>query len=110
MVVGRSTDRLGAVRLVPALVQRKVDEGRRTLESLWRIAAQAHPDKPLAKGYARVEDKDGHTLISASAARAAGRLRLVFGDGRVEASVGEGVERAPRRSYSTPKPEQPKLF
>jgi exodeoxyribonuclease VII large subunit len=110
ILVRRSTDRLAAVRLSPALIQRKMDEGRRSLESLWRIAAQAHPDKPLAKGYARVEDQKGHTLISAGAARAAGRLRLVFGDGRVEASVGEGVERSPRRSYSTPKPEQPKLF
>ena len=109
-IVRRSADRLGGVRLALPLVQRKIDEGRRTLESLWRIAAQAHPDRPLAKGYARVEDQGGHTLISAGAARAAGRLRLIFGDGQVEASVGGGVERAPRRSYSPPTPEQPKLF
>jgi len=104
----RSGERLGAVRLEPQLVRRRIEDARRTLDALWRIAAQAHPDKPLAKGYARVEDRSGRTLTSAEAARAAGRLRLVFGDGRVDASVGDGVERPRRASYS--RPEQPKLF
>jgi exodeoxyribonuclease VII large subunit len=106
--VRRSAERLRAVRLVPALVQRRIEEGRRTLDNVWRIAAQAHPDKPLAKGYARVEDQEGHTLISAEAARAAVRLRLVFGDGRVDAAVA-GVERARRGPYAA-KAEQPKLL
>jgi exodeoxyribonuclease VII large subunit len=109
-IVRRSGDRLRALRLEPLLVRRKIDEGRRMLDSLWRIAAQAHPDRPLAKGYARVEDREGRTLITAEAAREAGRLRLVFGDGRVDASVGEGVERPRRASYSKPKAEQPDLF
>ena len=104
----RGHERLAAVRLDPALVRRRIEDGRRTLDSLWRIAAQAHPDRPLAKGYARVEDRDGHTLISAEAAHAAGRLRLVFGDGKVDASVGDGVERQRRGTYV--KPEQPKLL
>ncbi len=104
----RGRERLASVRLDPALVRRRVEDGRRTLDSLWRIAAQAHPDRPLAKGYARVEDRDGHTLISADAARAAGKLRLVFGDGKVDASVGDGLERQRRGTYV--KPEQPKLL
>ena len=104
----RARERLAAARLDAALVRRRIDEGHRTLDSLWRIAAQAHPDRPLAKGYARIEDREGHTLISAEAARAAGRLRLVFGDGKVDASVGDGVERARRGTYV--KPEQPKLL
>ena len=77
---------------------------------MWRIAAQAHPDKPLERGYARVEDRDGHTLISAAAAREAVRLRLVFADGRVDAATGDGVETARRRPYSSQKTEQPKLL
>jgi exodeoxyribonuclease VII large subunit len=104
----RGGERLRAIRLDPVLVGRRIEEGRRTLDSLWRIAAQAHPDKPLAKGYARVEDRAGRTLISAQTARAAGRLRLVFGDGKVDVAAGEGVERPRRASYSPP--EQPKLF
>jgi exodeoxyribonuclease VII large subunit len=109
-VVRRGEDRLRAVRLDPASITRKIKEGQRTLDALWRIAAQAHPDKPLAKGYARIEDREGRTLVSAETARAAGRLRLVFGDGKVDATVGEGLERARRSSYVAPKPDQPKLF
>ncbi|HEY0446296.1 MAG TPA: exodeoxyribonuclease VII large subunit [Allosphingosinicella sp.] len=106
----RGRERLAAVRLDKALVLRRIEEGRRTLDSLWRIAAQAHPDRPLAKGYARIEDREGRTLVSAAAAKAAGRLRLVFGDGKVDASVADGLERARRGPYVTGKGEQPKLL
>lgn len=105
----RGRERLQAIRLDAALVTRRIDEGRRMLESLSRIAAQAHPDKPLERGYARVEDRDGRTLISAEAARTAARLRLVFADGKLDANVGEPVER-PRRAAYAPKAEQPKLL
>jgi len=104
----RSRERLAAVRLDPQLVLRRIEEGRRTLEALWRIAAQAHPNRPLEKGYVRVEDRTGHVLVSSTAARAAGKLRLVFGDGRVDAQVTGGVERTRRDTYS--KGEQPKLL
>ena len=80
------------------------------LESLWRLAQVVHPNRPLERGYARVEDRDGRTLISAAAAKAAGRLRLVFGDGKVDASVGDGVERPRRGAYVAQKGEQPKLL
>jgi exodeoxyribonuclease VII large subunit len=106
----RSRERLVAVRLHPALVTRRIEDGSRTLAGLWRLAAQLHPDKPLEKGYARVEDREGKTLISAAAARTAGKLRLVFGDGQVDAAVGDGLERPRRPAYMPPKVEQPKLF
>ena len=109
-VLRRGRERLGSVRLEPRLVLRRIEDGRRSLDALWRIATQAHPDKPLERGYARVEDRDGHTLISAAAAREAGRLRLVFADGRVDAATGDGVEPARRRPYSSAKTEQPKLL
>jgi exodeoxyribonuclease VII large subunit len=105
----RSRERLGAVRLVPALVTRRIEDGRRALDGLWRLAAQLHPDKPLEKGYARVEDREGKTLTSADAARTAGKLRLAFADGKVDAAVG-GLERSRRPAYMPPKAEQPKLF
>ncbi len=105
----RARERLQAVRLDPVLVTRRLAEGRRTLDGLWRIAAQAHPDKPLEKGYARIEDREGRTLISADAARTAGKLRLVFGDGNVDASVGERLERPRRPPYAAPN-EHPKLL
>jgi exodeoxyribonuclease VII large subunit len=48
-------------------------------------------------------------LMSASAARAARKLRLRFGDGEVDAAVDGAppdppVERKPRRSYVAPQP------
>ena len=103
--LGRSA---GALR--PGLLIAAHRRGRERLDALWRVAQLAHPNRPLERGYARVEDKAGKTLISAAAARAAGRLRLIFNDGQVEASVGEGLERPRRATYSSTKADQPKLL
>jgi exodeoxyribonuclease VII large subunit len=98
----------GALR--PNLLLAAQRRGRERLEALWRVAQLAHPNKPLERGYARVEDRHRHTLISAASARAAGDLRLVFGDGAVEASVGTAPAK-PRRSPRTGAPgEQPTLL
>jgi exodeoxyribonuclease VII large subunit len=102
----------GALR--PGLLKAAHDRARERLEALWRVAELAHPNRPLRRGYARVEDRVGKTLVSAAAARAAGRLRLIFGDGEVEADVAAGpagpVERPRRSSYGKPASEQPKLL
>jgi exodeoxyribonuclease VII large subunit len=98
----------GALR--PGLLQGAHRRARERLDALWRVAELVHPNKPLERGYARVEDKGGRTLISASAARAAGRLKLVFADAAVEAGVLEGVERPRRAPYSKDRPDQPKLI
>ena len=49
---------------------------------------------------------NGKVIASAEAARAAGALKLHFGDGEVDARV----ERAGGKSYAGDKPEQPDLF
>lgn len=101
----------GALR--PSLLNAVHARARERLDSLWRVAQLAHPNRPLERGYARVEDRGGRTLISAAAARAAGRLRLIFGDGAVEADVaasGAPVERPRRPSYVKSEGEQPKLL
>jgi exodeoxyribonuclease VII large subunit len=101
----------GALR--PGLLRAAHLRAKERLEALWRVAELAHPNRPLERGYARVEDQGGRTLISAAAARAAGRLRLIFADGDVEASAGPGgpVPAAPRRTHAAPPPrEQPKLL
>ncbi|HEX8240092.1 MAG TPA: exodeoxyribonuclease VII large subunit [Allosphingosinicella sp.] len=100
----------GALR--PGLLKASHARAKERLEALWRVAELAHPNRPLERGYARVEDRNGKTLISAAAARAAGRLRLIFGDGDVEAQVGAAapVERPRRPSYVKPTGEQPKLL
>jgi exodeoxyribonuclease VII large subunit len=72
------------------------------------VAELGHPDRPLRHGYARIEDRDGHTLISAAAAREARLLRLVFHDGKVDASVGAAPP--PARGSASGKVDQPKLL
>ena len=59
------------------------------LEGL-RMALEAHdPQRNLDRGYALVEDRDGGLVTSAEAARAAGDVRLRFGDGDVDATIRE---------------------
>jgi exodeoxyribonuclease VII large subunit len=98
----------GALR--PSLLAAAHRRAGERLAALWRVAQLAHPNKPLERGYARIEDHGGKTLVSAAAARAAGRLRLVFRDGEVEATTGAGVERPRARAYRSPPSEQPKLI
>jgi len=94
----------GALR--PAMLVRRIEAARQRLEGARRLLEAAHPDKPLSRGYARIEARTGGKVIaSADAARAAGALTLVFRDGRVDARV----ERAPAKPYPG-KPEQPSLL
>ena len=104
-------DRAGAV-LRPALLDRRVDAVRARAAASWRLIESLSPKKVLDRGYARVEARPGGaTLTGASAARAAGALRLVFADGSVDAKVeGARVERAPSRSYERSRPDQPSLL
>ena len=104
--VARARDRLAAARLRPQLVETRVARARETLARLWRVAEQLHPDKPLARGYARVETRGGRVVADVAAARGAGGVTLVFADGRVEARV----EGATRGSYERRRPEQPNLL
>jgi exodeoxyribonuclease VII large subunit len=99
----------GALR--PGLLKAAHARARERLDALWRVAELAHPNRPLERGYARVEDRNGKTLIAAAAARAAGRLKLIFGDGDVAAQVeGTPVERPRRPAYGKVTVEQPKLL
>jgi exodeoxyribonuclease VII large subunit len=99
----------GALR--PGLLVAAHGRARERLDALWRVALLAHPNRPLERGYARVEDRDGRTLISAEAARKARLLRLIFRDGRVDTAVGDAAgPAAPRRPAAGGKPDQPKLL
>jgi exodeoxyribonuclease VII large subunit len=80
------------------------------------MAELVHPERPLQRGFVRVTAAvDGRTLTRSADAKAAGLLRLHFGDGLVDATT-DGtspapapakVERAPKRAYVPP---QPNLF
>jgi exodeoxyribonuclease VII large subunit len=99
----------GALR--PGLLDAGWRRAKERLEALWRVAGLAHPNRPLERGYARVEDRSRQTLVSAEAARAAIALRLVFADGEVEATAGAGrPARAKAGGLTRPASEQPKLL
>ena len=96
----------GALR--PGLLVSAHARARERLAALWRMAELAHPNRPLSRGFARVEDRAGQVLISAAAARKARLLRLVFQDGPVDASVGAASQS--RTGSASAKVDQPKLL
>jgi len=107
-----------APRLQARLVTEKVSRAHEKLMSLWRLAELAHPDKPLQRGFVRVTDRSGKTIVHAAAARAAIVVDLHFADGRVPAHVGDGAapqpfrpaKRVERKASDPYLPKQPGLF
>ena len=96
--VDHGRQRLADMR--PVSPQRRIDAAAKQLEDLWRLAALAHPDRPLRKGYVRVTDRRGRTIVHAADARASRAIDLHFADGRVAATVGDPlavVASKPRR-------------
>jgi len=67
-----------------------VDCGGRRAQELERLSltlSAHHPERTLERGYALVERPDGELITTAEAARAAGKVRLRFADGRVAAKI-----------------------
>jgi len=82
--------RLASVVLVRAARRAAGAEAQRRREALRRaeVAFRAHePERTLERGYALAEDTAGEPVSSAAGARAAGRVRLRFADGRVGAEI-----------------------
>lgn len=107
--IGRSADRLAAVRLRPDLATRRIAEARERLDRLWRVAEQLHPEKPLKRGYVLVERKvGGGVLTTSQAAREAAALTLHFADGTVDVAVeGEASTAYVRPKQTAPKRDKP---
>jgi exodeoxyribonuclease VII large subunit len=87
-------DRLSSLRLPTAQLQRRLGEAQSRLDALGRLADTLHPEAPLKRGFARVSDAEGRTIMGVDAARAAGQISIRFADGSVDAVVGGGVPRA----------------
>ncbi len=96
-----------APRLRPALVEQRIVHAGQRLADLWRLAELAHPERPLKRGFVRVTDRAGATIVHADAARAAAALTLRFADGSVDVAVDGSappLERAAPSPYRrTPK-------
>ena len=96
-----------APRLRSELLLDRLKRSSERLESLWRLAELAHPERPLRRGFVRVTDRAGATLGKAADAVAARLVTLHFGDGPVEATTGASpppVERKRRSAYAAPQP------
>jgi exodeoxyribonuclease VII large subunit len=107
----RADFNLVAGRLRRELIDQRIVRLTERLGSLWQMAELAHPDRPLTRGFARVTNRSGQTLIRARDAREANALTLHFGDGEVDATVDlanrdrpRRVERPARKPYIAPQP------
>lgn len=87
--------RLAAIRFTPALVTRPIADHREKLAALARLAGQLHPDRPLTRGYVRVTNGYGVTLVTRIAAAEEARLALHFADGILEVTTGAAASPAP---------------
>lgn len=114
LVRARSDYRRFEDRLQPAILKRRAEASGQSLAALARLLSQLHPNRPLERGYARVDARTGGTVTSAQAARKASALKLHFADGAVDARVEDG-DKAPyvkksRGKRAAPKAGQPGLF
>jgi exodeoxyribonuclease VII large subunit len=91
-----------AMMLHPRLLHRRVDHKQQQLDALTRLAGSLHPEAPLKRGFARVTDTDGKTIMSRAAAVKAGDVTLRFVDGEVGSVVNGSA--APRPSAPKPTP------
>lgn len=102
-------DRLAALRLPQTQLIQRMEQARGKLDSLSRLADTLHPEAPLKRGFARISDAEGRTVMSVDAAKAAAQVSIRFADGSVDAVVGGGTPR-PRPAKPAPPTSQTDLF
>ena len=100
-----------AMMLHPRLLHRRVEHKQQQLDALTRLAGSLHPEAPLKRGFARVTDADGKTIMSRVAAVKAGDVTLRFVDGEVGSVVNGSAPPRPSTPKATPsKGNQGNLF
>lgn len=114
-LVEAKQQRLAAARLPAKTLQARLTNNQQRLDAISRLMASLHPEAPLQRGFARVTDGYGKTIMSVSAASAAGQVSLHFADGQIGASIdsegGEAKPRViapgPRHAKAAPKKDRP---
>lgn len=99
-----ATRSLESVRLMPSMVERRLAEKRARLGALERVMRSLDPDAVLQRGYARVLGPDGHTLTSRAEASREAALTLKFRDGDLAVATDQSGA-APPAPRSKPKPK-----
>jgi exodeoxyribonuclease VII large subunit len=95
-----------AGRLSLPLVTARTEQARGRLDGLARLFASLDPDRVLQRGYARVTNAAGQTVMTQGAAAGEAALTLHFRDGALDVAVGAAPPPAPR-APSRPKPPPP---
>jgi exodeoxyribonuclease VII large subunit len=98
-----------ARRLEP-LVRRNLAQAADRLANLEKLRVSLDPDRPLSRGFARVEGEDGHLVRSARAVKSGEPVKLVFHDGNRAAVIDGAAPPAPTRKVPAPPVEQGRLF
>lgn len=121
--LARASERLDRLRPRPDYLARVLTDRATAFDRVSRHFTSLDPDRPLARGYARVM-AGGRLIQSVAAAQGAGAVTLHFKDGTVDATVGQGAAlleqpdpaaissapRAPRKARSADAPPQQDLF
>ena len=76
------------------------------LTNLDKLRLSLDPDRPLSRGFARVERADGRLVRSAAALASGEGVKLVFHDGDRSAVI----DGAPRKAKAAAPAEQGRLF
>ena len=87
----------------------RLDQQAHRLAALSRTLSSLDPRRPKP-GFARIEDETGRMLASASSLEAGQAIRIVFGDGARDATVGGDIPapaKAATRAKPKPKPAGP---
>ena len=97
-----------SARAQPALLRTLNRLGER-VEALDKLRRSFDPDRPLSRGFARVQRADGHLATSASALASGEAVVLTFADGKRDAVIdGEGSASPPPSVASkAPRPKPP---
>ena len=101
--VERAEERLVRAGLTPALLQRQFQTAARYFAPVARVLPQLDPDKPLAKGFARVTDAAGLTLTDKAQAEREPTLVLKFRDGDLTVAPGSVARRPARPKEAGPR-------
>jgi len=91
-----------AGRLSLPLVTARIDQAAGRLEGLARLFTSLDPDRVLQRGYVRVTNAAGATLVDRAAAAQETALLLHFRDGQLAAAPGEAPPRAPSKPKAAP--------
>jgi exodeoxyribonuclease VII large subunit len=103
-------DRLAALRLPKSQLVARTKDAQSRLDGLGRLMDTLHPEAPLKRGFARVSDAEGRTIMGVDAAKSAGEVSIRFADGSIAAQIGGANSARPVKPKAAAPTAQTDLF